>query len=147
MKGAIQPGHIPLNKYQLLFIGIPLLTATKVTGIDEELNVVELPDRTKASGGNTNPVETTISIPLHHSVEIAALEAWFLEGQDPVLPTYKKAGSLLMQSGSLVGPTRTYNLIGVFITKRKLPDVEMKDDGNMAEAEYTLSIDQIMPAS
>lgn len=146
IKGSIQPGHIPVNKYLLLFVGVPLLTATSVSGIEEELNVIELPDRTKASGGNTNPVEMNFSIPAHHSVEIAAVESWFLEGQDPVTPTYKKDGSLQMISGSIVGPTRTFTLNGCFITKRKLPDLEMKDDGNMAQYEFSVSIDQITPA-
>ena len=146
MKGSIQPGHIPVNKYQLLFVGIPLLTPTEISGLEEELQTVDLPDRTKASGGNTGPSEFTVMIPAHHTAEILAMEAWFAEGQDPVLPTYKKAGSLLMESVSLVGPTRTINLFGVFVTKRKMPDLELANDGDMAVYEFTLSVDQILPA-
>lgn len=145
MKGSINPGHIPVNKYQLLFVGVPLLTPTTVSGIEEELQTVDLPDRTKASGGHTGPSEMTIMIPLHHSGEVAALEAWFIESQDPVTPTYKKAGSLLMESVSLTGPTRTVNLIGVFPTKRKYPDLDMSNDGDMAAVEWTLSVDQVLP--
>lgn len=146
MKGAIQPGHIPVNKFTLQFVGLPPLTVTDASGIEEELNTVDLPDRTKASGGNTNPVETTITIPLHHTVEVAAMESWYAESQDPVTPTYKKMGSLLMESVALVGASRTYNLVGCFPTKRKMPDLEMKNDGEMASVEWTISIDYIRPA-
>ena len=145
MKGSIQPGHIPVNKYTLLFVGLPTLTPTEISGLEEELQTVDLPDRTKASGGNTGPSEFTMMIPAHHTVEILAMEAWFAEGQDPVTPTYKKAGSLLMESGSLVGPTRTINLMGAFVTKRKMPDLEMANDGDMATYEWTISVDQILP--
>lgn len=147
MKGSIQSGHIPVNKYQLLFVGVPLLTPTTVSGIEEELQTVDLPDRTKASGGNTGASEMTIAIPAHHSVEIAAMETWWIESQDPVSPLYKKAGSLLMESVAIGGATRTVNLMGVFPTKRKYPDLEMANEGEMAVVEWTLSIDQVLPAS
>lgn len=146
MKGSIAPNHIPVNKYQFLIVGLPPLTPIEVSGIEEELQTIDLPDRTKASGGNTSASEVTIKIPLHHTVEIAAMEAWFRAGQDPVLPNYKKSGSLLLESVSLTGPTRSYNLSGVFVTKRALPDLEQANDGDMAAAEFTLSIDQILPS-
>lgn len=145
MKGQIQPGHIPVNKFELLVVGLPTLTVIEVSGIEEELNVVELPDRTKASGGVTNSVEFTITLPGHHSVEIAAMEAWYLESQDPVTPTYKKAASLLMQSVALLGPTRTFNLINVFPMKRKLPSLEMKNEGEMMAYEWGMCADWIQP--
>lgn len=145
MKGSIQPGHIPVNKYQLLFVGLPQLTPITVSGIEEELAMIDLPDRTKASGGNTGSSEMTIAIPAHHTTEIAAMELWFSEGQDPVSPTYKKPGSLLMESGSLIGATRRAQLMGTWVTKRKMPDLEMANDGEMAVYEYTLSIDQVLP--
>lgn len=147
MKGSILPNHIPVNNYELIVPGLPALTPTTFSGIEEETNAIDLPDRTKVSGGNTNSVEATMMIPLHHSIEIAALEAWFREGQYPVTPTYKKAATLTIGSVGLIGPTRSYDLIGVWICKRKLPDLEMKNDGDMAEAEYMMYIDQILPAT
>jgi hypothetical protein len=145
MKGSIQPAHIAVNLYELLFVGIPKLTATTVSGLEEELQAVDMPDRTKASGGHTGPSEFTATFPLHHSTEVLALEAWFREGQHPVSPTYKKPGSLLMQSISPIGAVRTYQLVGVFMTKRKLPDLDMANDGELALAECTFSVDQILP--
>lgn len=144
MKGAIRPNHIAVNKYTFLVLGLPPLTPTKISGIEEELEAVDLPDRTKASGGNTKAVEFTIMLPMHHTIEMAAMEAWFRESQDPVLPTYKKAATLLMLP---IGPgiPRTRSLIGVFPTKRKDPDLEMKNEGEMAEVEWTISADQVLP--
>lgn len=146
MKGSIAPNHIPVNKYQFLIVGLPPLTAIEVSGIEEELQVIDMPDRTKASGGNSSASECTIKIPMHHTIEIAAMEAWFLSGKDPIQPNYKKSGSLLLESISPVGPTRAYNINGVFVTKRMLPDLEQANDGDMASAEFTLSIDEIFPS-
>lgn len=143
MKGAIQPNHIAVNKYELLVVGLPPLTPTEISGIEEELNVVDLPDRTRASGGNTNPVEITMMIPMHHTIEMAAMERWFKDSQDPVHPLYKKAASLSYERiGTGVGKQR--QLVGVFPTKRKDPDLEMANDGEMATVEWTLNIDQIL---
>lgn len=145
MKGAILPNHIAVNKYQLLVIGLPPLTPTEISGIEEELQTVDMPDRTKASGGNTGPVEFTMMIPLHHTVEHAAMEAWFREGQDPVLPTYKKAASLTHQR---IGPGvgKTYQLVNCFPMKRKLPDLEMANEGELALVEWTMSCDSVLPS-
>lgn len=145
MKGSINPGHIPVNKYRLQIVGLPKLTPVTVSGIEEELQTTDLPDRTKASGGNTGPSEVTIAIPAHHSIEIAAMEQWFADSQDPVAPNYKKNGSLRMQSVALIGADRTINLVGVFPTKRKMPDLEMANEGEMASYEWTLSVDQVLP--
>lgn len=145
MKGSIQPNHIPVNKFEVLVVGLPPLTVTNSSGLEEELQVVELPDNTKVSGGRTGPSEFTITIPLHHTIEVAAMELWFRESQDPVTPTYKKAGSLIMTSIGLAGPTRIYNMIGMFPMKRKLSEGEMKNDGDMATVEWSMCVDQIIP--
>lgn len=144
IKGTIQPEHIAVNKYELIVVGLPKLTPISIGGIEQELNTVALPDRTKASGGNTNATETTIQIPLHHKVEIAAMEKWYLDSQDPVDPKYKKSAALIIKRISQKDGA-AFSWSGVFPTKRKLPDLEMANDGEMAVAEYTLSIDDISP--
>lgn len=146
MKGSIKPAHIPVNKYQLIVIGLPDLTPITVSGIEEELQTIDLPDRTKASGGNTGPSECTIAIPLHHTVEYLAMEQWFSDCQGRVAPNYKKNATLIMQSVVAGGPSRTFSLVGTFITKRTLPDLEQANEGEMAAVEYMLSIDQILPS-
>ena len=89
MKGVLAPDHIPKNKYELRVRGLPPITFTAVSGLEEELDKVDLPDRTGASGGNTKNGEFTARMPTHHTTERIALEAWFAECQDPVPRTYK----------------------------------------------------------
>lgn len=144
MKGTIKSDHASTAKYALAIIGLPPLTVTKVGGLTEETTAVDLPDRTKASGGDTNPSELTVSIPGHHLVEQAAMELWFAEGKDPVSPTYKKAGALIIKTpGGKIA--RTFSLLGVWVMKRATPDLEMKGDGEEADIEWTLSVDSVMP--
>jgi len=147
MKGAIQPDHMPLNEYELLVVGLltPLLTPVEVSGMEDELQTVDLPDRTKASGGNRNPTEIEITLPMHHTVEQMAMEAWFLESQDHVSPAYKQAETLFHMSISRTA-LRTYSMVGVFPTKRTLPDLEMGSEGEQANVTWTLSVDDLLPA-
>jgi hypothetical protein len=144
LKGKIAADHIPMNKYKLLVIGLPGLTPTYISGLEEELDTVTLPDRTKASGGNTKPGEFTMRLPLHHLIEQAAMEAWFKESQDPVSPTYKKPATVIYESisGNIA---KTYTLVGVFPQKRKTHDAEMSNEGEQSEVEWTMSFDDILP--
>jgi hypothetical protein len=144
LKGIIQPNHIPLNKFQLFIVGVPPITFVTVSGIEEVLQIVDMPDRTKASGGQTNPVEFQAQTMLHHLVERIALEAWFKEGQDPVTPTYKKIGTLILK-GIQDNVLATYTLPGLFIFNRKLPDLDIADEGNPAMAEWSFSADDVLP--
>jgi hypothetical protein len=144
MKGAIKEDHIPVNKYQLNVLGLPPLTCTEISGLEEELITTTLPDRTVASGGDTNPVEFDAMIPEHHIVEQAAMEAWFVESQDPVLPSYKKVGTLISESVS-GGTVVTKSLVGIFPKKRATPDREMANEGEMAAITWTFSVDKVLP--
>jgi len=144
MKGAIQGDHIPLNKYQLIVLGMPELIFTEISGLEEELETVDLPDRTVASGGQTKTLEFTATLPAHHLIMQAAMELWFVEGRDPVASTYKKTATLILKSIS--GSTlRTYSLLGLFVCKRATPDLEMANEGEMATIEWTFKADQMLP--
>lgn len=145
MKGVIQADHIPLNKVELVILGLPKFTFTSLDGFDDELETVDLPDRTTATGGNRLPSEFTAKHPMHHRAHELLLEAWYQESQDPVSPGYKKVGHITFSS--LSGQTNvTYPLTGVYIKKRKFPPYEMKNAGEMAENEWTFKIDDIIPA-
>ena len=144
MKGVIQKDHIPLNKFKLVVLGLPEFTFTALSGLEEELDVVTLPDRTVASGGRTGPVEFTVMLPIHHTVERAAMEIWYQEGQDPVTPTYQKPGTLVLESIS--GNTiATFSMPDMFVGKRGMPDFEMDNDGEMAEIEWTIHASDMLP--
>ena len=144
MKGAIKPDHMPVNKYDVRIMNFVTLTAVEVSGIEDELQTNELPDRTVVSGGNRGPTEFSIKIPMHHTVERAAMEAWYIECQDPVSPGYKKIANLVHKSISGQA-NATYTLNGVFIKKRTLPDLEMANEGEMATVEYMMSADDVLP--
>lgn len=145
MKGDIQEGHIAVNNYQWLVTGLPPLTPVTFGALEEELDTVELPDRTMASGGDTRAIETDVGIPAHHHGEILAMEAWFLECQDPVTPTHKKIATLLIKSHQTGQVARSFTQMGVFIKKRATPDLEKINEGEMAVYVYTISIDRMLP--
>ena len=144
MKGVIQPDHMPLNKFQLIVAGLPPFVFTQISGIEETLDTVDLPDRTTASGGDTQPVEFTAMLPLHHLVEQAAMELWYTESRGPVSPNYKKAATLIHQSntGAVV---RSFSILGMFPSQRALPDLEMENEGEMAATTWTFRADQLLP--
>lgn len=143
LKGLIQPGHIPVNKYQLIFPGMPPLTVVKIGGLEEELEVAEMPDRTVHSNGQTKASEFTMELMMHHEIEQLAMEAWYAMSKDPVLPGYKKDGTLIHLSVSTTGVPSVFALSGVFPKKRKLPDLDMGNDSDAAVVEWTMSVDDL----
>lgn len=144
MKGVIKPDHIPLNKYELMIAGAPPLIIVELGDLEDELETADLPDRTRASGGNRKASEFTISIPMHHTLARNYCELWFREAQDPVSPAYKKPGMIVWTSGTRIQRVM-YTLIGVFLTKRSLPGGEMANEGEQANIEYAVSVDEILP--
>lgn len=142
VKGILQEDHIPVSKYTLWIAGVIPIIFTTVSGLETEMDTVDLPDRTRASGGNPKASELTAAQPMHHTAERIAMEAWFGEGQDPVTSTYKKPGTLIMTSGT-GSKLATYSLQGVWVSKRKLPDLSIEDDGAMATIEWTLQVDNV----
>jgi hypothetical protein len=145
LKGIILPGHIPVNKYQLIFPTLPPLIVTKLSGLEEELEKAEMPDRTIQSQGNTKAVEMTIELCMHHHIEQAGMELWYQESKDPVTPGYKKDGVLIHLSSSLVGLPRPFSLEGTFPMSRKTPEMDMSNDSDAAVIEWGLSIDNVEP--
>jgi len=142
MKGAVQPNHIPINNFELIVIGIPPIFLTKISGLEEETESTDLPDRTTASGGNTKPVEFTMMSFEHHAVELAALELWRREAIGNVTSTYKKIGTLIRRSiDGNVATTRT--LTGLWIKKRKDSDSDVADEGAPAMIEWTMRTDKV----
>lgn len=144
IKSVILPDHIQVNKFELSVPGLPPFTLMSLSGIEEELDVVDLPDRTTHTGGRTKPVEFEMSIPAHHQQEIAAMEIWVEENKDPVSLFAKKVGTLTMFSQSLI-TQKSYMLEGLFPSKRTLPELELDNDGEMAMITYTMRADEVIP--
>lgn len=144
LKGTIQPGRIPRNKYTLSVVGLPPIDFIHVGGIDEEIEEQKLPDRTTASGGQKPTIEFAVRIPAHHDVAVAAMEAWYKEGQDPVSPTYKKAGTLT-KPDIFGNVKRSYAITGAWCQKRSMNDIEFANEGEMDVLEYMIKADEITP--
>lgn len=143
MKGVLNPNHIPINKWRLLIAGMPEFQFTEISEIESELETTQLPDRTHASGGNKLPTEFTARHPMHHTIENVALELWFAQSTGDVDPGYKKDATLVHIS--INGITlRTYQIIGIFPSKRTLPNKEMANEGELATNEWTFKADDVL---
>jgi hypothetical protein len=143
MKGVLQPDHIPLNNYELRVRDLPTITFIEIAGLEEELENVDLPDRTAASGGHSKPIEFTGTMPLHHLTEMAAMEQWFQDSHDPVAPNYKKAGTLVLTS--ITGLVRkSFIITGMFPCKRKTSDLDMANEGELHAVEWTFRGDDVL---
>lgn len=141
-KFVIEEDHIPVNNYALVVNGLIPITFTSVGSLEQEVEWVELSDKTQASTGRTKPGELEVKVPAHHAAQVAAMETWATEGQDPITPGYKKSGSLTFFSGTLL---RVLNItaIGLFVCKGATPEGEMANEGEMAELTYTLKWDKL----
>lgn len=146
MRTVLHKDHIPINKFKLLVIGTitPTFTVTSLSGIEEELEVEEMPDRTVVSMGRTGPVDFTIAIPMHHRAEQIAMELWFTESRDPVLPSYKKPG--VLTHSSISGDTDvSYMMTDLFPYKRSLPSLEMGSAGELAVVTWGMRASVLIP--
>lgn len=141
-KGSVQPNHIPKNNYTLLVVGLPPILFTKVSGLEQETESANMPDRTVVSGGNEKATEFTVTMFEHHVIERAAMDLWRNEGIDPVSPLYKKVGTLIKRGidNSIVS---TQTMTGLWAKKKKTDDLDLADEGEPAMIEYTMSTDKI----
>ena len=142
MKGTVQPGHIAKNNFELIVVGLPPFIITEFSGLEQETESSEMPDRTVVSGGNVKATEHDIKTFEHHLVETAALELWRREGIDPVSPTYKKGGTLIKRN--IHGEVASVRIVqGIWIKKRTDDDLEMANEGEAVMITWSLSIDKI----
>jgi hypothetical protein len=144
MKGVLNPDHIPLNNYTLRIPGMPAFVFVTITGIESEMDAVDLPDRTAASGGHSKTIEFTAGLPLHHTREQQAMHTWHDNSHDPVDPMYKKNGSLILPSISGLVQAR-FLLEGIFPYNFKTADVDMNDEGALHVVEWKFKGDHIRP--
>lgn len=142
MKQVLQPDHYPRNNFQLKVTGLGDLTLIEMSGIEEELDTVELPDRTFASGGHTKPFEFTFSIPAHHATEVNACKRWFEDCQEPVAEDYKKDATLIITSIS-GSSTLSFVIEGMFLCKWKNSDNDAANEGELHTIEFTAKGDNL----
>ena len=141
---VIRGDHIPLNKFELLVVGLPKITFVTVGSLTDATTEAELPDGTVASGGKTAPAEFTVTVPAHHLVETMAMDNWKKQAEDPVDKGYKKAGTLAAISGT-GNVFKSWSLTGLWVRERTTPDFDMGNDGEMAVVSYVLRADKVLP--
>lgn len=143
LKGKIEEKHYPLNKVQLLVSGLPEIVITTTDDIEENLTVVTMPDRTKRSGGQTDAIEFTGMLPMHHEAQRLALDFWYKQGKDPVQDGYRKAGSLVFTR--VDGRILPFEFTNLWISGRTVPGSDMSNDGEAAILTYKFQADEITP--
>lgn len=144
IKNVIKENRVQINKYELTIqpgVGTPLFIS--ISGLEEEIDSSELPDRTVRSSGRKGPVEFDVVQPAHHDLEILAMEAWYEMGQEPILPGYLKQGILKIYDGLGV-PRRVRTLMNLWVKKRVESDLELENTGDEATITWTLSCDEIL---
>lgn len=144
IKNVIQEQRIPVNKFQLIVQpGVGLITVVSLTGLEEELDAPELPDRTVRSGGRGKPVEFDIVQPMHHTAEVALMELWWNLCKYSLLG-YIKDGTLSQFNETGI-PAKSFFLPNLWISKRAHTDLELENEGEMSAITWTMKADELMP--
>lgn len=143
IKGELSQGYIPINKFSMVVEGIASMTVIEVSGIEQELETVDLPDKTVATSGRAGTTEFSIKVPAHEDVTMAALDTWWKSCQGDVAMDYKKKATLsLLDTFGL--PKANWSISGMFPTKRALPELNAGSEGEMAMAEWTFKADDVV---
>jgi hypothetical protein len=144
IKNVLKVNRVQVNKFQLTIapgVGSPLFTT--ISGLEEELDTVDLPDRTSRSGGREKQLEFEVQQPMHHDLEVLAMEAWYRMCKMS-LPLYLKLGTLVLFDEWGI-PRRRYTLPNLWISKRSHSELDLDNDGEMSTITWTLKADQIIP--
>jgi hypothetical protein len=141
IKGEVLPGAAPRSKFRVFVGGLPPFYASKFTGLESELETVELADRTMQSAGNTKASTADVSGYVHHSVEAAAWDAWWVQSQAGGAG-YKRAATVEVMGADDI-PVAIYALAGVFPMKWSLGDLD-KTSTEATEITYSLSVDSVI---
>lgn len=145
IKGVLQENRVQDNKYALVVQpGVGMCTLTAVSGLEQEIDKAELPDRTARSGGRTKAIEFDVTQPMHHTLEVLAWELWWTMCSNSV-PGYLKLGLLTLFDDRNI-PVKKFILPKLWITKRKHSDNELDSEGKMGTITWTLSADDIRAA-
>jgi len=142
-KGSLSVGYIPVNKFTLSVADVADLKVVEVSGIEQELETVELPDKTVVTSGRLGVTEFTIKIPAHETTAMGAMDVWWKMCYGVNATSgYKKLATLLLLD--TFGATKSsWSITGMFPTKRALPELNAASEGEMAMAEWTFKADDI----
>ncbi len=141
-KGTVQPNAPMTNQYELLFEGMPVLFAARVSGFDRQIVTTELADKTKQTTGQVNPFEFEVDHYPHHVTERVALEEWHrqVEGGGPLA----KRSGLLFYKNAAGGIVFTKQIVGAQPKGQKTPDLNAKDDGSAVMTTWVFDADDVI---
>ena len=143
-KGRVITDHIPVNNFEMIIGGGTRILFVTVSGLEQEVEKVTLPNRTTVSGGNTPSKEFTATMFEHHTVELNFMRQWMKDSLAAKIDVYKKNVTLIKKtvSGNVpAGITRQLN--GVFVFNEKDADLDLSNEGDPAMVEFSFSFDAI----
>lgn len=145
IKNTLQENHIQMNKFMAQIApGVGQILFTNIGEIEEELDMVDLPDRTSRSGGRKKQIEFEVTQPAHHETEVAAMEAWFADCQDPVAPDHLKVMTIV-KFDQQDAPRRTLTLNNCTCFKKAESEMDLDNDGEMSTIVWTIKADENLP--
>ena len=145
IKSIIKPLRVPDNKYSLIVQpGVGQLTVVELTGLEQELDQSELPDRTVRSGGRGKPLAFDFAIPMHHTSEVLLCETWWNLCKYSLIG-YLKFGMLIQFNEASI-PTKRWTLPNLWLTKRGHTDLALGNDGEMTTIMWSASADDLISA-
>ena len=159
IKQVLEGNVLRKSQGELLIDGLETAGIIHITfgDIASEMDVIELPDRTKVPTGIGNAGEFDVEIQLAHRESLNAYISWAMMGRDRstdgLNPQYKRNGTIiyhrLFQGGGETAagralPNERVRLFGMFVQNYTLPGMEMDstDDNRLA---LTLSYDDVLP--
>lgn len=144
IKGVLEGNRVQVNKFVLTIVPfeIPSPVFTRISGLEMELDTVDLPDRTTRSGGREKQLEFEVDQPMHHSVEVFFMEAWWMACAN-TLPGYLKLGALRILN-EYIGTSKQFTLFNLWLSKRSQSDLDLDNDGDMAIITWTMKADSFI---
>ena len=141
IKNVLLENRIPQNKFRnVIQPSVGEITFISVGDLEEELDFVDLPDRTSRTGGRTKQIEFEVVQPMHHDIEVAAMEAWYTECKDPVSPDHLKIWTYTrIDLGD--NPRRVTVLDNCSVMKKVESESDLDNDGDMATITWTIKAD------
>jgi len=145
-KGTVEAGAAVTSQYTLSLPLIGDINATEIGAIKREVELADMPDRTRQSTGNEKPIDTTIKTLIHHTEEMLAMEALYLATRTGTAG-YKVEGTTLSLNGADEVKVRGYLLLGFIIHGMEIPDLKAGDQGSPVEVTWSVSLDGVEPLS
>lgn len=139
-KGVIAPDEFSIGKAKLLIAGVPVIVLTSMKGIKSDTESADLPDGTSVSGGRTKPADFTITVPAHHTSDVAFLEKLRAKALDPIQPDYKQDWTILFFSKTGM-KFKGWNIKDCWVAGENIPDEDLSKPADMAEIEFSVKFD------